>query len=140
MVDRNSLIKFFEELEQLEEARYVVRRVTIGFPKEVGNFADAHSSLPIFGNAWGRGVLFQQNGEYIAAVAGGGSSHAQIKQRGGGMPVVKTFYFGFANDTLYIDHASVAANKDFDRPMLVEIAAAVSENGPLRGTIYRFGT
>lgn len=139
MVDRASLFKFFEELEQLEEARYVVRRVVIGFPKEVGNFADAHASLPVFGNAWGRGVLFQQGGEYVAAVAGGGSSHAQIKQRAGGLPVVKTFYFGYANDTLFIDHASVAANKDFDRAMMVEIAAAVSESGPLRGTIYRFG-
>jgi hypothetical protein len=132
------LSKFFEELEQLEEARYVVRRVTIGFPKEIGNYADAHSSLPIFGNAWGRGVLFQQGNEYIAIVAGGGSSHAQIKQRSGGLSVVKTFYFGYANDTLYLEHATVAANKDFNRSMIIEIAAAISESGPLRGTVYKF--
>lgn len=97
-MDRSSLFKFFEFLEaieQFEEARYVVRRVVVGFPKEVGNFTDAHSTLPVFGNAWGRGVLFQQGNEYIAVVAGGGSSHAQIKQRGGGMPIVKTFYISF---------------------------------------------
>jgi hypothetical protein len=128
-----------DELEKLEEARFVVRRLVIGFPEESGNFTDAHSSLPPFGNQWGRGVLFRKDGEYIARVGSGGSSHAQLKQGSGGAEVVKTFYFGFADDTLFIDHASVSPNLDFDRPMLVEIAASISESGPLRGAAYRLG-
>lgn len=136
MIDKASLFKFFEELERLEEARYTVRLVKVGFPEGIGNFTDAHSSLPVFGSAWGRGVLFEQGNEYVAVAAGPGSSHSQIKQKGGGMSVAKTFYFGYADETLFLEHASLGANKDFDRAMVVEIAAGVSESGPLRGVRY----
>lgn len=127
-------------LDKLEEARYVVRRLVVGFPEESGSFTDAHSALAPFGNAWGRGVLFKDGDELVGKVGPGASSHAQLKQGSGGLEVMKTFYFGFADDTLYLDHASVGGNIDFTRPMIVEIAASVSESGPLRGTVYRLGS
>ncbi|MCA1806388.1 MAG: hypothetical protein LC687_00730 [Actinobacteria bacterium] len=129
-----------DKREDLLEGRYVARKVTVGFPKDVpGNYTDAHKPITPFGSAWGRGVIFQDDDgkhEFMAVVAGPESSHAQIKTRVG-QPLVKTFYFGFADDTLYLEHASVAANKDFTRAMLIEIAGALTSKGPLRGILFK---
>ncbi len=121
----------------LLEKKYVARRVVVGFPPNVpGNYTDSHKPMEPFGSAWGRGVVFDDGGKMRAVVTGADASHAIIKSRVG-LPVIKTIYFGFADDTLYLEHASVAANKDFTREMLIEIAGALTERGPLRGIIFR---
>ena len=132
-------------LDSLLERREVVRRVLTGFPDGVGNYTDAHGTLPVFGSQWGRGVVFRDpnnNNEYVAVVGPGASSHAQLKQVGSreGLSVEKTVYFGFADGILYIEHGSVGRNVAFTRPILIEIAAAVAESGPLRGSAYKLSS
>ena len=123
--------------ERLQEKKYVARSLKLGFPPDVpGNYTDAHKPMEPFGSAWGRGVVFDDGGKMLAVVSGYEPSHAIIKSRVG-LPVIKTFYFGFADDTLYLEHASVAANKEFNREMLIEIASALSSKGPLKGIIFR---
>lgn len=123
-------------LDQILERREVVRKVIVGFPKGMGNYTDSHKPIEPFGSAWGRGVVFNDGGKMYAVATGVDASHAIIKSRVG-LPVIKTFYFGFANGTLYLEHASVAANKEFSREMLIEIAGAISDSGPLRGSVYK---
>jgi len=124
---------------ELEERREIVRNVQIGFPPESGNFTDAHKPIKPFGTMWGRGVIFKDSEGYFAKIGGYDTSHANLKTGAGDASVVKTIYFGFADGTLYLDHASVAANVPFNQDILIATATALSEQpgSPLRGSVYR---
>lgn len=126
-----------EELkQQLNERREVIRKLKIGFPEGIeGNYTERHAPLEPFGTKWGRGVVFKQGNEFRVRIGSYSTSHANLKS-GIRLPVEKTFYFGFDEGTLYITKAAVGT-ADFPRPMLIEIAAAISEEGPLKGSAFR---
>lgn len=122
--------------QQLNERREVVRKVEIGFPKGMDqNYSDLHAPVKPFGTNWGRGVLFKQGNEFRARIGSYSTSHAALKS-GINLPVEKTFYFGFGNGTLYLQRAAVGTS-EFTRPMLIEIATALTEEGPLKGSVFR---
>ncbi len=139
-VSQEQLIEQIFEGIDLEERREVAKRIVVGFPPETeSNYMDSHSRLDPFGTLWGRGVVFKGNEGFEARVGGYQTSHAQLRQSAKGRDVVKTFYFGFEDNVLYLEDGSIGKNVDFNRDMVIEIAASISEEGPLRGIAYRFG-
>lgn len=133
------LNKVKEALEQqLNERREVIRDIRLGFPREVAeNYKDAHTPIEPFRGNWGRGVLFKKGDDFFAKVGSYSTSHANLKS-GAGMNVEKTFYYGLVDGTLYIQPASLGGG-DYSRPMIIEIAAATAEEGPLKGSVFRLG-
>jgi len=129
-----------EDKEALEERRAVAQRIVVGFPEEAqqANYTDAHTRIEPFGSQWGRGIVFEHDGELTSRVGSYETSHARLRQTGGNRSVLKTFYFGFDDGVLYLEHGSVGRNIDFKRDMVIEIAASIHEEGPLRGIAYRF--
>ena len=82
---------------------------------------ESHTSMPLFGNNWGRGVLSNE-GQVI--VTGSNMSHAIIKQK---LKSTKmTFYWGFSlkDETLYLETASVRGD-GFNRKNLPIISSSV---------------
>jgi len=124
--------------QQLNERREIVRRVQIGFPKTLQqDYSDLHVPVEPFSSKWGRGVLFKQGNEFRARVGSYSTSHAALKS-GISLPVEKTFYFGFDEGVLYLQRAAIGSDA-FTRPMLIEIATAIAEEGPLKGSVFRLG-
>jgi len=125
--------------QELNEDKKLITNVVKGFPKDVShNFKDAHKTLYPFGSLWGRGVLFKDEKGYFALVDSYGSSHSNIKRKREGKKVEKTFYFGYnpRNKALYIEDGSIGG--DFNKPGLQAAIHAITNMGPLKGSIVKF--
>lgn len=126
------------EEEVLDEDVLRVNSVSVGFSKLLGsstNYADSHTTLPVFGTKWGRGVLVSGSAGLDAIVGSYGTSHAILKRSmDSDERTAGTFYWGYdiGDKILYLEYGS---DKTFDfnngKVLKAIIEALKSNRGPL---------
>lgn len=128
------------KLSKIEEA-VTITKLQLGFPSDfkTAGWTDSHEPKAPFGVLWGRGVVGDQrlkDGTLATVVGGYSTSHANLKTKvlGG---VKKTFYFGFKDGTLYLENGSVGSEHVWSNDLLISIATALAERGPLRGATFK---
>jgi hypothetical protein len=102
----------------------VVRKLRTSF-KEVEEYLpsgwrDYTTSMKPFGRRWGRGIL---DSEGYVVVAYSGTKHSILKRRMVNDTEL-TFYWGYVNETLYIELASIRGN-GFNKENVQRIVSAI---------------
>lgn len=124
----------------ISESSYLVRKIYTSFPAEatsISGWFDLHSPLEPFGTRWGRGVIFDrvlEDNLFLVLLGGPASTHAQLKSRSRDS-VIKTFYWGYSNNALYLHDAFVGKNVEWSSRILASVAVALSES-VLRGVKF----
>ena len=132
-------MKFIEIQEEiLDEDILRVDKLSIGFSKILGpsvNYTDSHTTLPVFGTKWGRGVLVSNSNGLDAIVGSYGTSHAILKRSmESDERTAGTFYWGYdiGSKVLYLEYGSDRTFDFNNGKVLKAIVEALKTNkGPL---------